>query len=301
MTTDLHRRGLLWAGLALSAGSAHAAQDTAAADAALNAALADPAGRTRIRAKLFGSTKPATIHRISQGHVWAETPDEPAPRPLFSVVNYAVAEWRPDAEGGFSVTSWDSAIYTRFGTAEPLELFDNPFTGAQQRPIPFLLGPMTSTVSAARMSTGGEAVARPRDLPVLVQGGQITWPIASSRRMPNPLDRARFPRSWVGGTLAFELFAAFTARTADLLDPNLDQAPAASRYDEAIPFPYWMEMAERPGRLIAHGFGMKLRSLQDAAPRLRAALERGVPLMFSRERWGDAPRNDLTEFLAAQG
>jgi hypothetical protein len=297
--TSLSRRGALTAGFAAAATPSFADTRTARADARLRDALADPAQRLLIRARLFGSTRTATIHRISQGHVWAETPDAPARRPLFSVINYAVADWRPDPAGGFAVTSWDSAVYTRFGTAEPLEWFDNPFTGARQRPIAFLLGPMTSRVTAEAMATGGEAVARPRDLARLVQGGHLIWPIASARTIPNPLDRARFPQSWGGPTLSYDLFAAFTARSADLLNPDLAQACATSRYDENTPWPYWMAMGERPGRLVAHGFGVKLAELDEADPMLVAALRAGAPAMFAPERW-TSPRNDLTEFLASR-
>jgi hypothetical protein len=294
------RRAVLGAGLASAAfGPAFADSQTTRADARLRAALADPAQRVRIRAKLFGSVRLATIHRISVGHVWAETPDEAAPRPLFSVINYALADWRPDGADAFAVTSWDSAVYCRFGTLERLETFENPYTGAILRPVSFLLGPMTSRVSGESMSTGGQAVARPRDLPLVVQGGMLSWPIASSRRMKNPLDRARFPASWGGEMLDYQLFAAFTAASADLLNPAIVQARTTSRYDEITPWPYWMEMGERPGRLIAHGFGVKLGGLDEADPAMLAALRAGAPAMFTQERW-TAPRNDLTEFLAAR-
>jgi hypothetical protein len=212
------------------------------------------------------------------------------------VVTDAVDEWAPDPAGGYVTRSFDSAVYCRFASLEPLERFENPYSGAVNRPVAFLLGPMSGRLAAAAMTTGGEAVARPRDLPLQVQGGMLTWPISSSRLMKNPLDRAAFPASWGGEQLAFELFAAFTADGAALLDPSAPQAVATSRYDEMTPWPYWMEMGERPGRLVAHGAGVKLPSLAAMDPVVRKVLEAGVPAMFDRTGW-TTPRNDLTEFL----
>lgn len=294
MTT---RRLALAAGLlAPGAALARPRRSSTRIDADLRKALDDPQGRLRVRARLFGSTAPATVHRVSHGHVWGWTPDAAQLRPLFSVINYAVADWAPEPAGGFASRSFDSAVYTRFGTLEPLEAFENPYTGARCRPVPFLLGPMTGRLAAGAMATGGQAVARPQDLPVQVQGGVLTWPITSSRLMKNPLDRTAFPASWGGEQLAFELFAAFTADGAALLDPSAPQAVATSRYDEMTPWPYWMEMGERPGRLVAHGAGVKLPSLPAMDPVVRKVLEAGVPAMFDRTGWM-TPRNDLTEFL----
>jgi hypothetical protein len=268
-------------------------------DARLKAALDDPSQRLEVRARLFGSTARATVHRVSHGHVWGWTPEEAQLRPLFSVINYAVAEWAPDPAGGYASRSFDSAVYCRFGTLEPLETFDNPYTGAPNRPVSFLLGPMSGRMTAAALATGGEAVARPRDLPLQVHGGMLTWPISSSRLVKNPLDRAAHPASWGGPELAYELFAAFTADGAALLDRSAPQALATSRYDEMTPWPYWMEMGDRPGRLVAHGSGVKLASLDAMDVDVRRVLEAGVPAMFDRSGW-TTPRNDLTEFLRAR-
>ena len=284
--------GLLAPGVAL----ARPRRSVRDVDARLKAALEDPASRLEVRARLFGSAAVTTVHRVSHGHVWGWTPEEAQLRPLFSVINYAVAEWAPDPAGGYATRSFDSAVYCRFATLEPLEAFDNPYTGARNRPVAFLLGPMTGRVAAGAMATGGQAVARPQDLPLQVQGGMLTWPISSSRLMKNPLDRAAFPASWGGEQLAFELFAAFTADGAALLDRTAPQAVATSRYDEMTPWPYWMEMGTRPGRLVAHGSGVKLPSLEAMDPAVRKVLEADVPTMFDRTGW-TTPRNDLTEFL----
>jgi hypothetical protein len=299
----ISRRAALAAPLAAAVlpGRRAMAETTAATEAELARLLADPAQRLRLRARLFGSERTATVHRMSVGHVWALTPDRPLRTPMVSVINYAVAEWTP-AGDGFDVRGWDSAVYCRFGTTELLDWFDNPLTGARTQPVAFLLGPMESRLrpGADPSAVGGAAVARPRDLPLNVSGGHLTWPVASSRTLPNPLDAARFPASWGSPALSFELFAAFSARVADLLDPAQPQAPATSRYDELTPWPYWMEMGARPGQLIAHGAGAKLGRLEDAPPAWLAALRAGVPAMFAPSRW-TTPRNDLTEFLRSRG
>ena len=90
----------------------------------------------------------------------------------------------------------------------------------------------------------------------------------------------------------------FGTKLKDLENPNVTQAMSHSWYQENTRWQPWMLMGQRPGRLVARGYGKKMRWDEIPADRLRR-MEKYVPEVLDRENWGDF-QNEFLWYLRNQ-
>jgi hypothetical protein len=184
-----------------------------------------------------------------------------------------------------------------------MEEWVNPFTNEKLKVHHYVIGPMLSAhdpraTDADAGAENAERVIVPNHLDWMVMGDTVYMPTDSSVDYKNPLQPDVWPRASAGETFGWDSFIMFASKISDLADPNVKQAMAHSWYQESTRWQPWMLMGQRPGRLIARGYGKKMRWEDIPADRLKR-MEKHVPEVLDRENWGDF-QNEFLWYLRTQ-
>lgn len=276
---------------------------TSVADAATHIDFGDPNVRFRSQLKTRGTLAEETVHRVSTGHVWLYNPEDHSFTPFCSLENYNVSEWSHGEDGLYRSRMFETAIYMKFGSDEVMEEWTNPFTDETVEVHHYIIGPMSSThdphqVDADAGAENAERVIVPNHLNWQLVGDTVYMPTDSSVAYPNPLQPDVWPQASAGETFGWDSFIMFGVKLADLQNPGVNQAMAHSWYQENIRWQPWMLMGQRPGRLIARGYGKKVRWEEIPIERIKR-LEKYVPKVLDRDNWGDF-QNEFLWYLRTQ-
>ena len=273
------------------------------ANAATGLDFNDPAVRFQSRIKTRGTLAEETVHRLSTGHVWLYNPDDHSFTPFCTLENYNVSEWTHDDNGILRTRMFETAVYMKFGTDEVMEEWTNPFTDETVKVHHYAIGPMTSTHDprAGDADAGAENAERviiAKDLNWQLVGDTVYMPADSSVDYPNPLQPDAWPRASAGETFGWDSFIMFGTKLKDLENPNVTQAMSHSWYQENIRWQPWMLMGQRPGRLVARGYGKKMRWKDIPIERIKR-MEKYVPEVLDRGNWGEF-QNEFLWYLRTQ-
>lgn len=274
-----------------------------AAHAATPLDLDDPDVRFRARLKTTGTLAEETVHRLSTGHVWMYHPETHKFDPAWSMENYNVTEWTHGDDGTYRSRMFEVAVFMKFGTDEVMEEWVNPFTEERLKVHHYVIGPMMAThdpkaVDADAGAENSERVIVPNHLNWMVMGDTVYMPTDSSVDYKNPLQPDVWPQASAGETFGWDSFIMFAAKLEDLANPDIDQVMAHSWYQENTRWQPWMLMGQRPGRMVARGYGKKMRWEDIPADRLRR-LEKYVPEVLDRENWSDF-QNEFLWYMRTQ-
>jgi hypothetical protein len=273
------------------------------ANAAVPNSFEDPIIRFEARLKTTGTLTEETVHRLSTGHVWMYHPETHRFDPFCTMENYNVSEWTHDDDGIIRSRMFEVAVYLKFGTDEVMEEWVNPFTDEKLKVHHYVIGPMLAThdpraTGADAGAENAERVIVPNHLNWMVMGDTVYMPTDSSVAYKNPLQPDIWPRASAGESFGWDSFIMFAAKLEELADPKISQVMAHSWYQENTRWQPWMLMGQRPGRLVARGYGKKMRWDEIPADRLRR-MEKYVPEVLDRENWGDF-QNEFLWYLRNQ-
>lgn len=277
---DLTRRtSMMLGGGALLAGS------SAAAQAAMPLNLDDPLERARIRAKIMGSTAEKAVHTFMRIHFYAY-PHEGNLIPLYTMNNLNIRVWSPQPDGSFNAKVYECGTLSKFDTEEPLEYWDNPFTGEKVKAHHFRTGPLSLTVvNDGSIATGAAATLKPEPLNFQVVDDSVFMLQASAFSYPNRFQPDEWPDESSGPTTFWDSQYIYFAKIKDVVDPDVTQAPAYVQLQNLVSWSPWLRMGQRPGRTWGRGFGQKIESV-DAMPAFaRADIERRHPEIFDLDSW----------------
>ena len=257
---------------------------------------ATPAARLRIKARVMGTAGSGEVHRLSQGHCVAYLSERDEYVSLFSVLTYHVARWAlPQAEHR-EFRQYEASLYTRFGTIEVLNEYQNPLTGATNVPFHAIAGPIDVRLSAESTAPGAGSDVRPQEFGWTINGGILSIAQQSDLHIQNPVSREQWPTIWSGPTLHFNTCSTVQALWREAADERRPSVRAWTAYEQNASWPLWMEMADRKGCLTTRGSGTKLTGLGEMAHEVRRAFEQYAPEMFALDGW-HARRDPLAEFL----
>ena len=301
----MNRRDVLGTagGLAAGLGMALPMMGTGIARAQTSLDFSDPKVRFQSRLKTRGTLAEETVHRVSTGHVWIYDPDGHKFTPFCSLENYNVSEWTHDDDGIIRTRMFETAVYMKFGTDEVMDEWKNPYTGETVKVHHYAIGPMTSThdprdVNADAGAENAERVIIAKDLNWQLVGDTVYMPADSSVAYPSPLQPDTWPRASAGPTFGWDSFIMFAVKLQDLENPAITQAMAHSWYQENIRWQPWMLMGQRPGRLIARGYGKKVRWDDIPIDRVKR-MEQYVPEVLDRDNWTEF-QNEFLWYLRTQ-
>ena len=290
-------------GLTAGAGLGLPLMGNSVAHAATSLDFSDPKVRFQSKLKVRGTLAEETVHRVSTGHVWIYDPDGHTYTPFCSLENYNVSEWTHAEDGVISSRMFETAVYMKFGTEEVMEEWVNPYTGEKVKVHHYAIGPMVSThdprdVDADAGAQNAERVIIAQELNWQFVGDTVYMPSDSSVAYPSPLQPDQWPSASAGPTFGWDSFIMFAVKLKDLENSAITQAMAHSWYQENIRWQPWMLMGQRPGRLVARGYGKKLRWEDIPIGRIKR-MEKYVPEVLNRENWTEF-QNEFLWYLRTQ-
>ncbi|MDX2142717.1 MAG: DUF1838 family protein [Rhodospirillaceae bacterium] len=283
------RRGAL-AGAA-AAGTLMAAGPASAATLDVN----DPKNAARIRAKIMGSTREEAAMTYLRINVYAFF-NEGTLKPLYTLSNLNIRRWSPQADGSFKAKVFESGTYFKFDTDEPIDMWENPFTGETRIPGDFQNGPLNLTILPdGSISTGAEATLKPKPLRSWSLGDNFFLQQASGFSYPNPWKPSEWPVESAGETSHWDSHYLFSAKLSDVANDDVANVPATVQLQNLVTWAPWLGMGQRPGRTWGRGVGAKIKSLDEVPKAALAEFRKKTPMIFETETW-TALRDETQEY-----
>jgi hypothetical protein len=278
------------------AGSAAAGAILAAGPATAAALdVNDAKNAARIRAKIMGSTREEEVMTYLRINVYAFL-NEGTLKPLYTLSNLNIRRWSPQADGSFKAKVYESGTYFKFDSDEPIDLWENPFTGEKRIPGDFQNGPLNLTINAdGGISTGAEATLKPKPLRSWSLGDDYFLQQASGFSYPNPWTPAEWPAESSGETTHWDSHYLFSAKLADVANDEMANVPATVQLQNLVTWAPWLGMGQRPGRTWGRGVGAKIASLDDVPKAALAEFRKKTPMIFETETWTEL-RNETREY-----
>ncbi len=199
-----------------------------------------------------GSTDPAEeVVFFWSGSVYARVDADPLAEPvqewdrkLLRFEGYNVARFLPLEEPcSVRMVSREVSLYLDPETDEVLDCWTNPFTETPVPVVHVFNDPVNATLG---------------DLPPDGGGDPRVWSFVIPLKYPSPLPVAEYGPYSAGNTYESTEIFDFTATAADLARPGATSAPALISWTRIGQWLPWMQMGQRPGKLVYHVVGRKL-------------------------------------------
>lgn len=293
------RRSLLSLAVGVTPGFA-----AVAPGATLTAALPgfdDPAKRARAWARVMGTLGRETVWTLVRLHIYGYRNDGNLV-PFFDVLTTTAATWEQTGEARYRSRIYESGIIFRFDTNEPLEEWQNPFTGEMRPVFHHKAGPFETTIGPDGLEPGPQITMRPKPMVLTAIEDTVYFTSQSAFSFPTPFPPADFPGAAPGERLYLDSHFTFTVPRAALLDEASASAPRGIMLNNLFPLSPWMGVGGIAGRTFGRGVGRKLSGEDALPPYVRTANERFAPALFKRDIWTE--RYDetaaLKQFLARE-
>lgn len=201
-------------------------------------------------------------------------------RHLFSFEGYNIGRM-VRVDGGWRMLSREVGLYKDKNTGEILDVWENPETSVTNDCIHVWNDPVNQQFLLERNG-------RKFKVPTTTQGDDIYWHSEIFLRYKSPLTRKEFPENAQSDTYqSTEMFQFFSKKQDMASDqPSADCLISWVRVGQWLP---WMEMGDRPGRLVYHCRGRKLKNgYQDLSETVRKYVDKLHP------EYASAPTNYTT-------
>jgi hypothetical protein len=259
-------------GLATSLGSIH---EASASQATELPNFSDPVIALRTHVKLVGSLAKETIYSFMRLNIYADT-GEGNFVPLFTLNNILVDHWTPKGDDQYEMRKYEVGFYSRYGSHDILEHFDNPITGKREAIHQFLLGPVPRVYTPDGVIAMGFT---PKALPIEVIGDRVFLATESIESRPDMVHP--------GKTTYVNSFMTMSAPVQDVLNPAITSAPSHLQLQNKPRWAPWMGMGERAGGTVARGFGGKIPSLEALPKTVYDGAKQLVPKIFETASWNE--------------
>lgn len=209
-----------------------------------------------------------------RGHVYSRVPGE-KDRKLFHVqgmnIRACVTLIDPQGNYGYRMVSREVMFYLDPETDQILRTWNNPWTGKSVEVVHVANDPVNMRPVFARGPHGNYQLGG------TIKDGWVWLTTEVPLFYTNPLGGDY--QEYVGGAYqAIEMFNHFLPLD-ELLDANKPSVENVlvgwARVSQWLP---WMEMGDRPGQLIFHAAGKKLRSWDDLPEMMKREIETNYPI-----------------------
>lgn len=208
------------------------------------------------------------------------------PRPLVKFEGMEIYWMRHLGPGEYELIGNTVTFYRDVNSGRMIDTYQNPYTGAVNKVTPAVQG-------------GGPG----RGFNYSVKGIRATKFMAQLPERRLLLDWS-FVRDmvWLHNETAYPPGMAppraqrqtMFAPLKSLLDRSLDALPAVFSSTVFQPWPKWMDMGERPGHVVWHASGAKLRSIEELPQEYRRRAEQEFPQLLSADpARGAAPPSEF--------
>lgn len=265
----------------------------------LKITLNNPARRTKLIAKVFGSTEEAERHAYLKFHIFGYAGDGNL-IPFFTMNNYVVQTWTPNEDSGFEVQHYEAAYYSKFDEAEPLEEWENPLTGEVVELPPFVLGPVPRAYGPGLGQNAATFAPDPMNITMI--GDKVYIPTLSRFQFPNALAGEEWGPYSSGDITYWDSMLVYSADVEDVFDETKTHVSADIHMQNLVSWAPFLKLGRSPGRTMVRAYGQHI-SGYDALPKdIRANLEKYTPEIFDTDSWTDLRMDtiELVQDLAAK-
>ncbi|MEP5938195.1 MAG: DUF1838 family protein [Erythrobacter sp.] len=244
--------------------------------------LDNPASRTKLIAKVMGSTVEAERHAYLNFHVFGYAGDGNL-IPFFSMNNYVIQKWRPGEDSTFEVDHYEVAYYSEFDSTEPISEWENPLTGEVVELPHFVLGPVPRLYGPGI----GEDPASfaPDPLNITMIGDRVYIPTLSKFRFPNSLTTDEWGAYGGSPTTYWDSMLVYSANIEDALDEDKTHVSAEMHMQNLVSWAPYFKLGDSPGRTMVRAYGQHISGFDDLPADIRENLAKFTPEIFDLDNW----------------
>lgn len=307
-----NRRGALGLGAATFAGLLLDTPSVGApAKATAKLPFDDPTWNREQAARLQAHLDGRQIYGRCSGTINGVRPGE-AVRALFGFEVFSTIRVVRRADGNYDRMSKEVVFYTDPKTGDPLDQWDNPYTGERVRVVDIANDPYNWVIRdwmgpPALPGIDTHNLTRPADAkPFLLHWSDFSPDTVVVREgghayYPNLLDPAKWPRESAGKLVqASELFRYFIRR-ADLENTKLDHLPHNGIWIRITPWLPWMLMGQAPGHILYEGQFCSNETTAYHDPRVLARVKARYPqYLEAPKKWYGPSLSSLEHYAREQ-
>lgn len=255
--------------------------------------LKDPVRRTKLIAKVLGSTVEDERHAFLKFHIFGFAGDGNL-IPFFTLNNYIVQKWVPVEDSSYEVQHYEVGYYSKFDTATPLNEWENPLTGEVIALPHFLLGPVPRAYGPDMGKS--PATFAPDPMNITMIGDRVFIPTLSKFEFPNSLSADDWGPYSSGPVTFWDSMLVYSADVEDVFDDNKNQVPAEMHMQNLVSWAPYLKLGQSPGRTMVRAYGQHI-SGYDALPKdIRENLQKYTPEIFDIPAWTEM-RLDSIELM----
>lgn len=316
MQPDLQRRELLLGGvtaLALSTASEPlaAATQPSASLTGPYLDLSTPRGNMLMLARMSGDLDLAQQKRgWYNGYVMGVRPGEPL-RDLFGFAGFGMSRLLPHESGtGYRKVLREVGIYYDLKSGEPLEEYDNPYTGERVRVVPVANDPFNTQIqefiqpppSYGGLNAGGPPLKIPLSLPWKKQGSLLTLERHIHLYYKNALQPEVWPRESAGEKVRVSEFFTYFFDFAQVQDPKVTTLPFHGTWCRVTPWLPWMLMGQAEGHCQYMTYQGSGQQIEDVLPRaVLDYIEKRYPLYLDApDKWVEPSLSSIERYALEQ-
>lgn len=236
-------------------------------------ATLDPTNRAHLgllQKKLVYSLADGPLIWWIRGNKYGSINGEITPLWTLNVVLFKSVSHNED--GTFDATSMEIVYKTDVETDALLSKWRNPYNGEVYDEEPLIMGPLTrgfnDTGPISQSALPGADIQRKGKLGPAEIAGDDVWLLSDANVLVNREGQVPFRANDL---------STYHGKISDILNPDLDSAPATMAVHIIQSWHPWMNMGDREGSLITRISGAKCFSIDDMHPRIRDMVKEGHP------------------------
>ena len=257
-------------------------QELAESRAELETILADPATRSKLIAKVMGSTVEDERHAFLKFHIFGYAGDGNL-IPFFSMNNYVIQRWAPGDNSTFEVQHYEVAYYSKFDSDEAISEWENPLTGEVIELPHFVLGPVPRLYGPGIGEDPGSFAPDPMNITMI--GDRVYVPTLTRLAIPNALSPAEWGVYSSGPVAYWDSMLVFSADIRDVLDDEKTHVPAEMHMQNLVSWAPYLKLGQSPGRTMVRAYGQHISGPDDLPQVVRSNLEKYTPEIFDLDNW----------------
>jgi len=291
-----NRRDALLGGIGAASAAAFPAVSAGAGNTpALD--LETPQGRAWVRAKIMASAGVETVYTFYRVHAFAYL-HEGNLQPLFTTQVLNARVCRPASDTVYQFRTYEVGMVTKFDADEPLDTWDNPYTGERVKVWPLINGPLAVEARPDSIGTAAGLDLRPDGMRIDVMADLVFLPTVSAVTAPNRFQPEEWPRESSGENFYWDSHFTYVAPLAEVANPETVRSSSIFYLQNLGSWYPWMRMGQHPGRLYGRAYGRKLNHFDEIPAAPRRLIEARVPEIFDLDRW-ETPRFREEDYMRA--
>jgi hypothetical protein len=263
-----------------------------------------PEDHLRAYVKLVGSTAPEMLYTHYQGVLYSVIANE-VPRPLVRFEALGKARWTPRPDGSFLRKSHDLGFFGDLETRLPIDVFRNPHTNRDVRPLHYKngRGETLYTRAGPRLpwagaQTGDKAATFQPDW--TISGDEIWVDDEVSGERESWLSPKDWPQASAGEKMHIRSTVTSKGSVSELINPKVSAGRCTIIWTGLFPWLPWLLMGQRPGFLLWRSVGRKIRTPEEASQRILDFIaEREPGYLTSEDPWMDR-KNSWIDYSKAR-